>query len=32
MSGVEPVSRERVAGLVQEWSEVLSGPPEPMTH
>ena len=29
MSGVEPVSRERALGLVQEWTEVLTGRPEP---
>ena len=28
-SGVEPVSRERALGLVQEWNEVLTGRPEP---
>ncbi len=27
--GVEPVSRERALGLVQEWTEVLTGRPEP---
>ena len=27
MSGVEPVPRERALGLVQEWTEVLSGRP-----
>jgi hypothetical protein len=32
MLGVEPVSRERVDGLIAEWKEVLSGPPEPTTH
>ena len=32
MSGVEPVSRERALGLVQEWTEVLTGRPEPTTH
>ena len=32
MSGVTPVSRERALGLVQEWSEVLSGRPEPTAH
>jgi len=26
------VSRERALGLVQEWTEVLSGRPEPTTH
>ena len=28
-SGVEPVSRERSLGLIEEWTEVLSGRPEP---
>ena len=32
MSGVEPVSRERALGLMQEWTEVLSGRPEPTTQ
>jgi len=32
MSGVTPVSRERALWLVQEWSEVLSGRPEPTAH
>ena len=32
MSGVDPVPRERALGLIQEWTEVLSGRPEPMTH
>ena len=32
MSGVEPVSRERADGLIQEWSEVLAGRPEPTAH
>jgi hypothetical protein len=32
MSGVEPVSRERAFGLIQEWTEVLSGRPEPTEH
>ena len=31
-SGVEPVSRERALGLVQEWTEVLTGRPEPTQH
>jgi hypothetical protein len=31
-AGVEPVSRERAEGLIQEWNEVLSGRPEPTTH
>lgn len=29
MSGVTPVPRERADGLIQEWTEVLSGRPEP---
>jgi len=32
MAGVEPVSRERALGLMQEWGEVLTGRPEPTTH
>ena len=28
-SGVEPASRARAFGLIEEWSEVLSGRPEP---
>ena len=32
MSGVEPVPRERAFGLIQEWSEVLSGRPEATEH
>ena len=28
-SGVEPVPREQALGLIAEWSEVLSGRPEP---
>ena len=27
--GVEPVPRERAAGLIQEWTEVLSEPASP---
>jgi hypothetical protein len=27
MCGVEPVPRERANGLMQEWTEVLSGRP-----
>ena len=30
--GVEPVPRERALGLIGEWTEVLSGRPEPMAH
>jgi len=29
MAGIEPAPRERAMGLVQEWTEVLSGRPEP---
>jgi hypothetical protein len=32
ISGVGPVPRERALGLIQEWTEVLSGRPEPTTH
>ena len=32
MLGVEPVTRERALGLIQEWGEALSGRPEPTTH
>ena len=32
MLGVEPVPREQALGLIQEWTEVLSGRPEPTTH
>lgn len=31
MLGIEPVPRERVFGLVEEWNEVSSGRPEPTT-
>jgi hypothetical protein len=27
--GVEPASRERVFGLMEEWNEMLSGRPAP---
>jgi hypothetical protein len=30
--GVGPVPRERAEGLIQEWTEMLSGRPEPTTH
>ena len=30
--GVEPVPRERALGLIGEWTEVLTGRPEPTTH
>ena len=29
MWGITPSSRERVDGLIQEWSEILAGRPEP---
>ena len=32
MLGIEPVSRERALGLIQEWNEVLSGRPQPTKH
>jgi hypothetical protein len=32
MSGVQPVSRKRALGLVQEWTKVLTGRPEPTTR
>ena len=32
MLGIEPVPRERALGLIGEWTEVLSGRPEPTTH
>lgn len=32
MLGVEQVTRERADGLMQEWTEVLSGRPDPTTH
>ena len=28
MSGIEPVSREPATGLINEWTEVLSGRPD----
>jgi hypothetical protein len=31
-AGIEPVSSEHAQGLMQEWTEVLSGRPEPTTH
>jgi hypothetical protein len=31
-SGVEPVSRDRALGLIQEWGDVLSGCAEPTAH
>ncbi len=32
MLGIEPTPREHALGLVQEWTEVLSGRPEPTQH
>jgi len=32
MSGITPVSRERADGLIQEWTEMPSGRPEPTAH
>ena len=32
MLGIEPVPRERALGLIGEWTEVLSGRPEPIAH
>ena len=32
MLGIEPVPRERALGLIGEWTEVLTGRPEPTTH
>ena len=32
MLGVEPTPRERALGLIEEWTEVLSGRPEPTRH
>ena len=32
MLGIEPVPRERALGLIQEWTEVLTGRPDPTTH
>ena len=32
MPGVEPTPRERALGLIQEWTEVLTGRPEPTKH
>ncbi len=30
--GIEPVPRERAVGLIEEWTEVLTGSAEPTTH
>ena len=32
MSGIEPVPRESALGLIEEWTEVLTGRPELTTH
>jgi hypothetical protein len=32
MLGIEAVPRERALGLIGEWTEVLTGRPEPTTH
>ena len=32
MLGIEPTPREQAFGLIEEWTEVLSGRPEPTTH
>jgi len=32
MLGIEPTPREQALGLIQEWTEVLTGRPEPTTH
>jgi hypothetical protein len=29
MLGIEPTPRERALGLIEEWTEVLTGRPEP---
>jgi len=29
---IEPTPREQALGLIREWTEVLSGRPEPTTH
>jgi len=31
-AGIEPVARERAVAFVQEWTEVLTGRPEPTQH
>ena len=30
--GIEPVPRERALGLIGQWTEVLTGRPEPKQH
>jgi len=32
MLGIDPVPRARALGLIQEWTEALSGRPEPTTQ
>ena len=32
MLGIEPTPREQAVGLIQEWTEVLTGRSEPTTH
>ena len=32
MCGIEPTPREQALGLIEEWTEVLSGRPEPTTQ
>jgi hypothetical protein len=32
MLGIEPTPRDQALGLIQEWTEVLTGRPEPITH
>ena len=32
MLGIEPTPREQALGLIQEWTEVLTGRPDPAVH
>ena len=32
MLGIEPTPREQALGVIQAWTEVLSGRPEPTPH
>ena len=32
MLGIEPTPRKQALGLIQEWTEVLTGRPEPTKH
>ena len=32
MLGIEPTPRGRALGLIQEWTELLSGRPDPTPH